>query len=718
MTSLFKRLTIKKKFVAVMAMDALLLSIALWVAFALRFSTWWPIEMQHTAWLFLLAPLIAFPIFVRSGLYRAILNYISTKAFCAITSAVTLQAILLLGISILFGINGLPVTVFAIYWLVSLTLVGGSRAILRAIFQWLIKVKHPAKNVIIYGAGSAGAELAEALQAGLEFEPIAFVDDKHKLHGTEIRGITVFPTTKLNNLIKKYQVKNILLAIPSAPLARRQQLITFLENFPIHVKTIPALRDIVSGRSQIADLRDIEIEDILGRNCVEPDIQLLSSCIKYKSVMITGAGGSIGSELARQIMHLKPTRLILFDACEFALYTIERELTEYCKQHSDELQYTQIIPVLGSVADEYKLNLIFTTYSVQTVYHAAAYKHVPLVEYNPIEGVRNNIFGTLHTARAAFSSNVETFIFISTDKAVRPTNVMGATKRVAELVIQGMARKSNSTKFSIVRFGNVLNSSGSVVPLFRQQIKDGGPITLTHPDITRYFMTIPEAAQLVIQAGSMAKEGVVFVLDMGKPVRIKELATRMISLSGLTLRDKENPKGDIEIKMTSLRPGEKIYEELLLGDNVMSTRHPRIMQAQEVELPWDQVEEVVEQLGHACENYDSANVLVTLQNVVDGYTPQSGIKDRLWLAAHRATVQKLSQSPDTHVPAHVATHVATHVAANVVAQVATQDSNTYIPDIPEQQQDTIIPDLTPGLSHIHPKSIPIPAEVHIETIPN
>ena len=689
MTSLFKRLTIRKKFIAVMAMDGILLSVSLWIAFALRFSAWWPQEMQSTAWLFVLAPLIAFPIFVRSGLYRAILNYISTKAFTAIASAVSLQAVILLGVSVLFGINGLPLTVFAIYWLASLTLVGGSRAILRAIFQWMVRAKHPAKNVIVYGAGNAGAELAESLQAGLEFNPIAFIDDKHKLHGTEIRGVTVFPTTKLNALVKQHNVKQLLLAVPSAPLARRQELIDYLKDFPVHVKTIPSLRDIVSGRARIADLRDIDIEDILGRNSVEPDVDLLSACIKDKSVLITGAGGSIGSELARQIVNLKPARLILFDACEFALYTIERELVEYCKHHCEELENTQIIPVLGSVGDEYKLNLIFKTYSVQTVYHAAAYKHVPLVEYNPIEGVRNNIFGTLHTARAAQDSNVETFIFISTDKAVRPTNVMGATKRVAELVIQGMARQSNTTKFSIVRFGNVLNSSGSVVPLFRKQIKEGGPITLTHSEITRYFMTIPEAAQLVIQAGSMAKEGVVFVLDMGKPVRIKELATRMVSLSGLSVRDESNPRGDIEIKTTSLRPGEKIYEELLLGDNVTSTQHPRIMQAQEVELPWEQVVHILGQLEKAYESYDSATVLIMLQNAVEGYTPQSGIKDCLWLAAHKFT----KDNPD---------------AAYSTTQIRS--------DLSEKQQANLIQSLTRDALHTHKKPSKKKAEVPYDTI--
>jgi len=689
MTSLFKRLTIRKKFIAVMAMDGILLSISLWAAFALRFSAWWPQEMQHSAWIFVLAPLIAFPIFVRSGLYRAILNYISTKAYTAIASAVSLQAILLLGVSVLFGTNGLPLTVFAIYWLASLTLVGGSRAILRAMFQWLIRVKHPSKNVIVYGAGTAGAELAESLQAGLEYNPIAFIDDKHKLHGTEIRGVTVFPTTKLESLVKKYNVKQLLLAVPSAPLARRRELINYLQDFPVHVKTIPSLRDIISGRSRIADLRDIEIEDILGRNSVEPDVDLLSACITDKTVLITGAGGSIGSELARQIVNLKPARLILFDACEFALYTIERELTEYCKHHCRELLDNQIIPVLGSVADEYKLNLIFNTYAVQTVYHAAAYKHVPLVEYNPIEGVRNNIFGTLHTARAAQNSMVETFIFISTDKAVRPTNVMGATKRVAELVIQGMARKSDTTKFSIVRFGNVLNSSGSVVPLFRQQIKEGGPITLTHPDITRYFMTIPEAAQLVIQAGSMAKEGVVFVLDMGKSIRIKELATRMVLLSGLSIRDDNNPRGDIEIKTTHLRPGEKIYEELLLGDNVTSTQHPRIMQAQEVELAWDKVEHILNQLEKACESYDSATVLLMLQSAVDGYIPQSGIKDRLWLAAH----QFIKDNP-----------------AVVYSTTQKRSGNS------EQQQKNLIQSLTRDVRHIHKKPSTKKVEVPFDTI--
>ena len=642
MTGLSMHLSTKHKLLAVMTMDWLLLPLSVWLAFALRFSQWWPPEMQQFGWLFIISPLLAIPIFTRWGLYRAILNYISIKAFFAIVKAVSLHVLVFMGFTMIVDIPGIPVTVFVIYWLVTLTLVGGSRALLRTYLQWLRGNSHSRTKVIIYGAGSAGAELVEALQAGIEFLPIAFIDEKRELQGTEIRGLKVYPAHLIESVLEKYGVKQVLLAIPSAQRARRQEIINLLEPLRVHVKTVPALMDIVSGRSKVEDLREVGILDILGRKRVPPDERLLAACITDKSVMVTGAGGSIGSELCRQIINLHPHRLILFEASEFALYTIERELREFCVSNGGALSKIQIVPVLGNITNEHKVQLVLETFEVQTLYHAAAYKHVPLVEFNPIEGVKNNIFGTWRTAKAAVTANVETFILISTDKAVRPTNVMGATKRVAELVIQGLAHRSEHTRFSIVRFGNVLGSSGSVVPLFRQQIRRGGPITLTHPDMTRYFMTIREAAQLVIQAGSMGNGGVVFVLDMGEPVLIRDLAKRMVSLSGLTVRDAENPNGDISIVTTQLRPGEKIYEELLLGNNVTITQHPRIMRAQEFELPWTDVEQILTQLERACNSDDSAELIKLLQDAVDGYTPQCGIEDPLWLAAHHMQ-EKLSQ---------------------------------------------------------------------------
>ncbi|MDH5571957.1 MAG: polysaccharide biosynthesis protein, partial [Gammaproteobacteria bacterium] len=578
--------SIKKTIPVTILLDSLLLPLALWASFALRFSEWWPVIIQENWWLFVVAPSIAIPLFIRNGLYRAVLLYISTTAFYTIIKVISIHVIMFVLVAIVVDYEAVPFTVYSIYWFVSLTLIGGSRAFLRTILQWFNKNKHTSTNVVIYGAGAAGAELGEALQAGREFLPIAYIDDKRELHGQEIRGLKVVPTQDLDMLIDKYGVKQVLLAIPSAPRARRFEVMNFLEKRHVHVKTVPALMDVVSGRSQVSDLREVDIEDILGREPVPPDEHLLSICITGKSVLVTGAGGSIGSELCRQIISLKPSCLVLFEACEFALYNIEQELIAYCLTKYAELGEVKIIPVLGTVTNQHKLELVLKAFKVNTLYHAAAYKHVPLVEYNPMEGVKNNVFGTYHAALAALEASVETFIMISTDKAVRPTNVMGATKRLAEMVIQGFSSKYDTTCFSMVRFGNVLGSSGSVVPLFRKQIQDGGPITLTHQDITRFFMTIPEAAQLVIQAGAMASGGDVFVLDMGEPVRIYDMARHMISLSGLTVRDENNPYGDISIEVTHLRPGEKLYEELLLGENVTGTIHSRILRAQEVELPW------------------------------------------------------------------------------------------------------------------------------------
>jgi len=629
-----------KKMPALMALDAVLLPISLWVAFALRLSSWTLGEIEEIWWLFVIAPVLAMPIFIRKGLYRAVLIYISSRAFFTIVIAVTLHVITLFGVVVVVGLHNIPLTVFAIYWLVVLTLVGGSRALIRTGLQWYTRTKSSSTDVIIYGAGEAGAELSEALQAGREFTPVAFIDDKKELHGTEIRGLKVYPTQDLKTLINDLNVSQILLAIPSAQRSRRKQVVDYLETLPVQVKTVPSLMDIISGRAKVADLREIGIEDILGREPVPPDDHLLSTCITGKSVMVTGAGGSIGSELCRQIVNLAPRRLVLFDSCEYALYSIELELRQYCKNNLMDLNDRQIIPILGTVTSQHKVEHVLKRYDVQTLYHAAAYKHVPLVEYNPIEGVKNNIFGTFHTASAALEAKVETFILISTDKAVRPTNVMGATKRLAELVVQGLARELNSTKFSMVRFGNVLGSSGSVVPLFRQQIENGGPITLTHPNVTRYFMTIPEAAQLVIQAGSMGRGGDIFVLDMGTPVRIMDMARHMVSVCGLTVRDENNPDGDISIVTTHLRPGEKLYEELLLGDNVSGTRHPRIMRAQEAELSWEQLQYILKELEAICKSDDSEALLNFLEQVVDGYSAQYDLKDPVWVATHLTNKNK------------------------------------------------------------------------------
>ncbi len=629
----------KGKHPLIMIMDALLLPLSLWLAFSLQFTAILPPVVIEVWWMFLLAPALAFPVFLRLGLYRAVLLYLGSQAFSAIVRAVSLYTLLFMGVLVVADPIGVPLTVLAIHWLVVLTLIGGSRAILRTFLRWYKKTGQHAANVVIYGAGEAGAQLAEALQVGMHFQPIAFVDDKSELHGTEVHGIRIYSSAVLETIVTKCGVHEILLAIPSASFNRRQEIMHFLEKLQVRVRTIPDLDDIVSGRSHIEDLREIDINDILGREPVPPDPELMNACITGKTVMVTGAGGSIGSEICRQLVKLQPRNLVLFESSEFNLYSIERELRYFCSHGDKKIRSINVIPLLGTVTNESKMDLVMKTFNVQTVYHAAAYKHVPLVEYNPIEGVKNNVFGTLFTARAALNAGVETFVLISTDKAVRPTNVMGATKRMAELVVQALATDSrHRTRFSMVRFGNVLGSSGSVVPLFSEQIRKGGPITLTHPEMTRYFMTIPESAQLVIQAGAMGGGGDIFVLDMGDPVRIQQLAQRMIALSGLSIRDEKHPKGDISIETTQIRPGEKLYEELLIGCNVQPTRHSRIMQAKEAELPWKSLAGILNKLTLACSDFDNEKVRAILMDTVTGYIPQCGIEDQVWLNNHKTTI--------------------------------------------------------------------------------
>jgi FlaA1/EpsC-like NDP-sugar epimerase len=631
----FGFVSLKSKRLQIIALDALLLPAALWMAFTLQFTALWPDELSAIWGSILIAPLAAFPVFVRFGLYRAVLLYIGIRSFYAIFNAVSLHVLSLFLVALILGAQHLPFSLFIIYWFVSLAFVGGSRFVIRGMLQWLVRNHSSPDRVIIFGAGEAGIELAEAIFPSHKYFPVAFLDDKHELHGTEILGLKVYPTKMVKKIIHRYGVKQVLLAIPSAARSRRQEIVAELEKVNVRVSTVPDLMDIVSGRAKINDLREIGIEDILGREPIPPDQQLLKDNITGKSVLVTGAGGSIGSELCRQIVRLNPLRLILFELNEFALYRIDRELRDYDKSVNQTTPATEILPILGSVTDEAKLKIVLDTFSVQTLYHAAAYKHVPMVECNPIEGVKNNVFGTWHTVKAAIETNVATFIFISTDKAVRPTNVMGATKRVAELVVQAYARKFHTTRISMVRFGNVLDSSGSVVPLFRDQIRRGGPVTITHPEMTRYFMTIPEAAQLVIQAGSMARSGDVFVLDMGEPVRIMELARRMILLSGLTIRDEHNPNGDIKIQTTNVRPGEKLYEELLIGENVVPTQHPRILRAHEVELSWEQLVSLLKNLEYACSRFHNEDVATFLRTAVDGYIPKGGIEDLVWLQSHK-----------------------------------------------------------------------------------
>ena len=467
------------------------------------------------------------------------------------------------------------------------------------------------------------------LYQGTEFYPVAFIDDDPLLQGLSLHGLSVNGPKDLARLIARHHVEKILLAMPSCSRKRRQEVINSLEQFQCEVLTIPGMEDLVNGRARIDQLNEVTIEDLLGRESAEPIPELMSANITFKNVMVTGAGGSIGSELCRQIVRHRPKSLVLFELSEFGLYSIERELTSICA--SEELD-VEIIPLLGSVQRQHRLQAVMKHLHIQTVYHAAAYKHVPLVEYNVVEGVRNNIFGTLFAAQAAIESGVETFVLISTDKAVRPTNTMGATKRLAELVLQAMAKVQSNTRFCMVRFGNVLGSSGSVVPLFRQQIREGGPVTVTHPDIIRYFMTIPEASQLVIQAGAMGVGGDVFVLDMGQPVKIIDLAHRMIRLSGLTVRDTQHPHGDISIEITGLRPGEKLFEELLIGDEVSGTVHPLIMTAKEVMLPWSELRELLVKLDSACHDFDHEMIRDLLLRAPAAFSPTDEICDLVWKA--------------------------------------------------------------------------------------
>jgi len=645
----------KKAFILISA-DVFFAIFALWAALSLRWGELY-IPKSGEWYLFAAAPVIAVPIFIKMGLYRAIIRYIEVRALWTIIQATTLYALVFAFVLYESGIKGVPRTVLPLNWLNMMLLVGSSRFFAR---WWLGELylnlgggrgvkSHSKKNVVIYGAGNAGVQLASALGYGREFRPIAFIDDDVLLQKQKVNGLRIYPLSSLRYLIERHQVSDILLAMPSANRARKSEIIRLLEPFAVHVMSMPGLSDIAQGKVTVDALQEVDIADLLGRDAVAPDQSLLHANIAGKVVMVTGAGGSIGSELCRQIIRLQPNSLILFEISEFALYAIEKELQHLLTKRRvgsqladgipaipgdiNNAEEIKLIPVLGSVTNAKRCEKICNTFKVQTIYHAAAYKHVPMVERNPGEAVWNNIFGTLHVAQAAIKADVETFVLISTDKAVRPTNTMGATKRFAELILQALSLNAVNnlrTRFTMVRFGNVLGSSGSVVPLFKEQIARGGPVTVTDERIIRYFMTIPEASQLVIQAGAMGHGGDVFVLDMGEPIRIVDLAKRMIHLSGLEIKDAEHPDGDIEISYTGLRPGEKLYEELLIGDNVSKTDHARIMRAQELVIPWAELEKMLETLEQATEDDDFERVRGVLADAVTGFIPQCEIEDVLW----------------------------------------------------------------------------------------
>jgi FlaA1/EpsC-like NDP-sugar epimerase len=619
----------QKRIVSVAA-DSLFLPFAFWLALSLRLDTLYiPVFPKDMPVILAAAATVIVSIFafIRLGLYRAVIRYMSNHAMIAIMSGVAISAIVLSALGFLFQAS-IPRSVPIIYACLALILVGGSRMLARSMVHR--KIMQPKERVIIYGAGKSGLQLSSILFHGKYLQPVAFVDDDAGKQGSILNGLSVFSPDRIEQIRTKYGAERILLALGHAPRSRRAYVIQSLEQFPLMVQTIPQINDIVSGKAKIEEIRDVDIEDLLGRDEVAADRAGLSDYISNKVVMVTGAGGSIGSELCRQIIKLNPSRLVLFELSEYALYQIEQELSEYI--YKKDLK-TELHAIMGSVQKQHRMEVVMKSFSVETVYHAAAYKHVPLVEHNVIEGVRNNVFGTWYCAEAAIKAGVKTFVLISTDKAVRPTNVMGASKRLSELVLQGLAQRQNATRFCMVRFGNVLGSSGSVVPLFRKQIEQGGPVTVTHPDITRYFMTIPEAALLVLQAGSMGKGGDVFLLDMGEQVRIADLAVKLIRLMGLEPKTDENPDGDIEILYTGLRPGEKLYEELLIADDPLPTSHPRIMKGREISLPWPEVEEILKQIDHYSHLFDCYSVRNILLNAPLGYNPMDKINDLVWNVA-------------------------------------------------------------------------------------
>ncbi|EKZ9010114.1 polysaccharide biosynthesis protein [Vibrio alginolyticus] len=572
--------------------------------------------------------IVTIAVFARLGLYRAVLRYLTFQALFVVTAGAVISATLVAALSFYMS-DPFPRTVPIIYGAFLALFCGGPRVIVRSLIAQSYSTQ--SKEVLIYGAGSGGRQLAMALRSSGDYRVRAFIDGDSTLCNTMILGLPVIAIEDAMPLINKYDISQVLLAVPSAKRSRRKVILDELAKLPVEVLTVPDMTDIVSGKAKIDELKDVAIEDLLGRDPVAPQQVLLEANIKDKVVMVTGAGGSIGSELCRQIVEQSPKSIILFELSEFGLYQIDRELNQL---KIEKGLTCDIIPLLGSVQRQHRLETTMSSFKVQTVYHAAAYKHVPLVEFNVIEGVRNNIYGTYYTACAAIKAGVESFVLISTDKAVRPTNVMGTTKRMAELGLQALAdqenAKPNGTRFCMVRFGNVLGSSGSVIPVFKKQIASGGPVTVTHPEITRFFMTIPEAAQLVIQAGAMGKGGDVFVLDMGESVKITDLACNLIQLSGLEVKSEANPHGDIEIQFSGLRPGEKLYEELLIGDNVKQTAHERIMTAHEVHLPLKEYELLLNDLDFACHSMDHENIRTLLLSAPTGFNPTDGIGDLVW----------------------------------------------------------------------------------------
>ncbi len=611
------------KRLVVILVDMLLALLATWIAYSLRYETLhWPEGGQW--WVYLLGPVLAIPIFVRFGLYRAIFRYTGMDALLATGQAIGLYA--LLRIVILYWRNWpvFPLTLGVLQPIIFFVLIGSSRVLARA---WLAGISHGKQQnqgrLLIFGAGAAGVQTSTALAVTGHFKLLGFVDEDPTKARQSINGVPVFSVTEVAVVVKNLGITDILLAIPSASRERRNKIIQSLRSLPVHTRTLPGLTDLASGRVTVTDFRELDVEDLLGRAAVTPQADLLACSLFNQTILVTGAAGSIGSELCRQILKERPRRLLLLDHHEFGLYSLHRELQTWCRLQALDIE---LVPLLASVVNRRRLDWICATYQPDTVYHAAAYKHVPMVECNPSEGILNNVFGTLNMAQAAHAARVASFVLVSTDKAVRPTNLMGASKRMAELVLQALASQNerHATCFSMVRFGNVLGSSGSVVPMFREQLAHGGPLTITHPEVTRYFMTIPEAAQLVLQAAAMAVGGEVFVLEMGEPVKIIDLARRLVSLAGLQVRDAHQPDGDVELSFIGLRPGEKLYEELLIGDNPTATAHPRIMKAHEDFMAWPELVSQLQRLQSAAIEEDIESMRLVLRKCVHGFHDEPG----------------------------------------------------------------------------------------------
>jgi FlaA1/EpsC-like NDP-sugar epimerase len=603
----------KFKILVMLLSDLCLIPLALWSAIALRLGTI-NVPMDNIRWIFFVLPLFSIPIFVKLGLYRAVIRYFDEKILFTIVLGMTLSVFLLTTLILMTQAFGIPRSSIVIYWVICVMYMTISRYSARGIIRQIERQTNGRRQkVAIYGAGHTGLQIALSMFSSTEYVPVLFFDDSKELQGTSIAGIRVYDPSKAVDLMAANDCYVLLLALPSAGIKKRQTIIKQFEQKGIQLKIIPGMNAIVDGKVKIDSIREVGVEDLLGRDAVPPDEHLIGASVTNKVVMVTGAGGSIGSELCRQILRRKPKTLVILDQSEFSLYSIEREF----KSNTFSVQ---IIPILCNVLRTDEVRAIMKKYNVDSVYHAAAYKHVPLVESNIISGINNNVFGTLSVLKAMQETNVKKFILISTDKAVRPTNIMGATKRIAEMLVQNYADKSQGVVYSMVRFGNVLGSSGSVIPLFKEQIKAGGPVTVTHPDITRYFMTIPEAAELVLQAGAMATGGELFVLDMGEPVKIVDLAKNMIQLSGFTVRDQDNADGDIEIKFVGLRPGEKLYEELLIANISSRTVHPRIMKATEEGLETNELIGLIEQMKMCCDQSNDVRAKELIQKMVINYT--------------------------------------------------------------------------------------------------